>query len=201
MKKISKKQPTPLIALFGFKPGTAIPGVTNVDTSVRVDLDWMKLHFGRDEQKQEFVCATAGKHSFLLCTTPPEGGRRRKPANKTGWVYLVNSLPTEMLPPWAISRELVYAGFKVTSGRDGAGSAYATGREFVAVEMPGHQRTLLFRNPASGCTDAWTPRRAFGLTETMELHPGETALALESRITGVESIGDSELDALLKELG
>ena len=119
MKKISKKQPTPLIALFGFKPGTAIPGVTNVDTSVRVDLDWMKLHFGRDEQKQEFVCATAGKHSFLLCTTPPEGGRRRKPANKTGWVYLVNSLPTEMLPPWAISRELVYAGFKVTSGRDG----------------------------------------------------------------------------------
>ena len=196
MKKSSKKQPKPLIALFGFKPDTAIPGVTNMDTSVRVDLDWMKLHFGRDEQQQEFVCATAGKHSFLLCTTPPEGGLRRKPANKTGWVYLVNGMPTEMRLPLARSRELVYAGFKVNAGCDGAGSAYATGREFVAVEMPGHQRTLLFRNPASGCTDAWTPRRAFGLTETMELHPGETALALESRITG-----DWGLDALLEALG
>ena len=200
MKKITKKQPNPLVALFGFKPGTAIPYVTNLDTSVKVDLDWMVLHFGRDDQLQEFAYATAGKHHFLLCATPPEGGLRRKPAKTPCWVYLVAGLPAEMWGHRSKTQVLAYSGFTVTAGREATTCIYFAGREFVAVEMPSHGRTLLFRNPASSSTDAWTPRRATELSDATELRPGETALDLDRRLTGHDSTGDADLDALLNEL-
>lgn len=201
MKKMSKKQPKPLISLFGLKPGTGIPIVSNHDTSVWVDHDWMTLHFGRDEHQHEFVCATAGKHRFLLCATPPDGGLRRKSATNPRWVYLVDGLPAELRAPLSDSRALRYAGFKVTAGSEGPEmGGCCVGRDFVAVEMPGYQRTLLFRDPASRSTHAWTPRRAVGLTEAMELRAGETALDLHCRLTGLESTGDADPDALLEKL-
>lgn len=195
MKKLLKPVAKPLIAMFGLKPGTVIPNVSTLDKAVLLRLSWITLQFGLDDQKQEYVSASAGKHSFLLCATKLDGGPQRKPAKAASWVHLVDILPYELWEHLPASQTLVYGGFRVTTGREGSARPYLEGREFVAVEMPGPGRTLMFRNPASSSTHAWTPRFAVGLQDAMELRPRETAIALDSRITG-----NAELEDLLYHL-
>lgn len=194
MRKVLKKKSLPLKARFGIKPEVAIPHIQRPDTSVVLDVGWMTLYFGPDERSVGAVLAVTKNDSFLLCAEPPTVPVTRSKRKRRNWVYAVDRLPTEEVGDRVHCRALKYCGFEVTHGSD------AAGRDFLSLVMPPTDLRLLFRNPDSKNTEAWSARRALAMDETMAVEPHDNAMMLEIKRPGF-STGDAELDRLLKELG
>lgn len=201
MKKLEKKIARPLIAVFGLKPEVLASIHETVDSRIDVNLGWLWLRFGRDGNQNEFVQAISGRHSFHFGAAPLEVKSPRKPAKPRDWVYLVDGLTLVMQRRSSVKVALAHAGLVLTAGREFFySSEYTEGRDFAAVEMPGKGRKLLFRDPTSKSSQPWSPQRAITVEDAMALNTSETTGALKSRLDGIESTGDVELDDLLSAL-
>lgn len=184
----------PLKARFGVKPEVAVPHIQHPDTSVVLDVGWMTLYFGLDDKCSAAVLAVTKKDSFLFCAEPPPLPANRKQRKRRNWVYAVDCLSTEYVGGRVHCRSLSYLGFEVTHGHD------ESGRDFLSLVMPVTSLCLLFRNPDSKNTEAWSPRRSVPIDDDIVVDRFDSAISLDIKKFGATT-GDAELDRLLEMMG
>ncbi len=195
MRKVSKKKVSPLKVVHGIKPETALPLVSRIDSCVALDIGWIQLHFGWNEKWSEVVYAIAGNRTFLLCEKVPLHAVVYTPDDSQAWVYAIDSLPTDFSGSLERPTCTNYNGFHIEHGLDFAG------RHYVWLRLPNRAMQLLFRNPLSKSSEAWSPRTAFSLGDGLTIEPWCNARYLSSSSSEFPLTGDEELDNMLNQLG
>lgn len=193
MKKVMKKKAWPLTVMYGVKPEVTIPLVTHIDRCVAIDLGWITLHVGWDEKWSEIIFAITEKETFLLSAASSVSSVLTGAAKSCDWVYAIECLPDDFLDGVQEPTVLKYFGFRVKHGVD------FEKREFVSVEMPNAELHLLFRNPASFSSQAWSPRKAVAFEESM-LIPSFMGAKTDLERQPAEGSLDAELLQLIGEL-
>lgn len=180
MRKVSRKKSQSLAVNYGIKPELAIPLVTHIDSRVAVDIGWIKLYFGYDEKWSEVLFAITEKDTFLLSDASSVPPVLTGAAKICDWVYAVGGLPPDFYDGAKEPTMQEYCGFHVEHGVD------FDQREFVFVGMPNAELQLLFRNPSSPLTQAWSHRRAISLDHSMVIGPFAGARALVCGCAGAD---------------
>lgn len=191
MKTSRTKQLQSVTVLFGLKMDTATSLIADSDTNFKLRHGWFELHIGKNAKLGEFLLVLTMSDSFLLSTKPLVDAVIRKRRKHIDWVFSIQSLPPDFLGHPSRCTFLSYGGVSVMHGRD------HDSRDFLSVALPARRLNLLFRDPDSHMTQAWSPRHAVPMSDGAEILPPLPARPCKPG----ESESDAELDALLATLG
>ncbi len=165
------------------------------DTNIKLRHGWFEMHFGTNAKLGEFLLVLTMSDSFLLSTKTPVDAVIRKRRKHIDWAFSIQCLPPDFLNAPSHCTFLSYGGVSVIHGKD------HDSRDFLSVALPARRLNLLFRDPNSHMTQAWSPRRAVPMSDGTEILAPVPARLCKTGKTSYEATGDAELDALLATLG
>lgn len=179
MKKLIEKKLQPMTVLYGLKPVVVEAAIQDILACSNVCHAWFHLLFGRNEKFGEFLLVLTMNDSFLISTKQQSAESMRKRRKSNDWVFAIDSLPVDFMHGSDGCTHLSFDGYSIAYGLD------HDHRDFLSVLIPARNLHLLFRDPSSHSTQAWSSRRADVITEAMTINSAMAAT----------SSGDALLDA------
>lgn len=193
MKSATLKTISPLVVTYGVTATDASKHFDKAYQTTYVDAGWIALHHGQDKTGGKVLFLETRKENLLICATQSPVREKSRPRSRPDWAHGVESLPYDFL---RYQQQPILVACNQDQVRFGEDS---TRRVFMTVMLKGLEMTLLFRDPTSKSSAAWSPHPSTALGDGLSLKPKSTVAGL-TLVKAGDSTGDDELDDLLSQL-
>lgn len=184
---------SPLRVTYTLDPQEGIQFAWQRDRCVGINLGWIDLTFGWDEDSSPVVFAITVDETFLLSAVLPPKRDMAKAISDLPWVFALDISSNSYLVRSSQPVVVDHAGFRIEHGTD------SNGADYLLLTMPNEQMHLLFRDPTMPSTIDKGDAAHIALTEGMEIGDFDGAIALV-RIQAEDAQRAAVIDALMDRL-